>query len=211
MAIIKIDNHHLQCEDGDSVLETLIKHKIEVPYSCKIGLCQSCKLHCTEGEIPEQSQKELSPNLRKLGYFLACQCIPENNIEIEIPGSKQLYISAELINKKQLSPEVFRFRLRTTVPIFYHAGQFINMRHKDNLIRSYSLASLPNEDSLLELHVKRMKNGVMSNWLANSFEVGDFIEIEGPMGTCFYSNEMNEQALLLIGTGTGLAPLIGVM
>ena len=211
MPVIKIDNHRLQSGDGESVLDTLIKHDIEVPYSCKIGICQSCKLHCTQGDIPEQSQTALEPNLRELGYFLACQCVPENDIQIEIPGSKQLYISAELIDKRQLSPEVFRFRLRTNVPIFYHAGQFINLRHNDNLIRSYSLASLPSEDNLLELHVKRMRNGVVSNWLADSFEIGEFIEIEGPMGACFYSNTMNNQPLLLIGTGTGLAPLIGII
>lgn len=211
MSEVFFNDHRFLCNDDESVLDALIRHEVDVPYSCKTGVCQTCMMRCTQGNVPPSAQSELKPNLRTQGYFLSCQCIPEENIEIEMPDSKQLYVTAELIEKQQLSPMVYRLRLQTAVPFSYHAGQFINLKRTDGLIRSYSLASLPDEDSWLELHVKRMQNGVMSNWLTDEFLVGDSVDIEGPIGSCFYSKEMNENPLLLVGSGTGLAPLIGII
>lgn len=211
MPKIIFDENHLECEEGESVLDALIRYDIEAPYSCKVGVCQTCMMRCTQGSVPAVSQQELKPNLRKQGYFLSCQCIPEDDIHVELPDSKQLYITAELIEKQQLSPTVYRFRLQTAVPLYYHAGQFVNVKRADGVIRSYSLASLPDEDNFLELHVKRMPDGDMSNWMADEFKVGDSIEIEGPVGECFYNSETSEQPILLVGSGTGMAPLIGVV
>lgn len=211
MAEVRFNERRLQCEEGESVLDTLLRNNIEVPYSCKNGVCQTCMMHCTQGSVPTASQKELKPNLRKQGFFLSCQCKAEADIQVELPDSKQLYVVAELIEKQQLSPTVYRLRLQTATPLYYHAGQFINVKRADGVVRSYSLASLPSEDNALELHVKTMNNGVMSNWLADEFAVGDSIEIDGPIGDCFYSSEMNEQPILLVGSGTGLAPLVGVL
>ena len=168
-------------------------------------------MQCTQGSVPEASQKEIAPNLRQQGFFLCCQCIPENDIKISTPESDHLYICAELIDKQQLSPQVYRYRLQTAVPVYYHAGQFVNVKRTNGVTRSYSLASLPSEDNYIEFHVKRMPNGEMSNWMADEFNVSDSIEITGPMGSCFYLNDMSAQPILLVGSGTGLAPLIGVV
>lgn len=211
MPVVTFNDRRLQCEDGESVLDVLIRHDVEVAYSCKAGVCQTCLMRCTQGSVPVKSQEELKPNLRKQGYFLSCQCVPKEDLQIELPDSKQLFVSAKLIDKQQLSPSVYSLRLQTAVPLYYHAGQFVNVRRSDGVIRSYSLASLPSEDDCLELHVKRMKSGVMSNWLADEFNVGDSLDIEGPVGSCFYASEMKGQPILLVGTGTGLAPLIGVL
>ena len=211
MPKIIFDGKHLDSNEGESVLDTLIRNDIDVPYSCKAGVCQTCMMRCTSESIPPASQQELKPNLQKQGYFLSCKCNPENDMHVELTDSNKLYVSAELISKQQLSPTVFCLRLQTATPLYYHAGQFINIKRTDGIIRSYSLASLPSEDNFLELHIKRMENGVMSNWLADEFEVGDSIKIEGPIGDCFYCSESSEQPILLVASGTGLAPLIGIV
>jgi len=211
MVKITYAEQRLQSEDGESVLDTLLRNNIDAPYSCKVGICQTCIMQCTSGNLPEDSQKELKPNLREQGFFLSCQCYADNDLQIQLPKSEQLFVTAQLIEKQCLSPSVYRLRLQTATPLFYHAGQFINLKRADGLIRSYSLASLPSEDNSLELHVKRMDNGDMSHWLTEGFNVGDNIEIDGPVGNCFYSSGSHDQALLLVGSGTGLAPLMGIL
>jgi ferredoxin-NADP reductase len=75
-------------------------------------------------------------------------------------------------------------------------------------MRPYSLASTPAEE-LLELHVAQLADGRMSGWLAGA--VGEEVKLRGPYGECFYVREDAPRPLLLAGTGTGLAPLYGVL
>ena len=51
----------------------------------------------------------------------------------------------------------------------------------------------------------------MSGWIFDALSPGDRVEIAGPHGGCFYLPGREDQNLLLIGTGTGLSPLIGVV
>jgi NAD(P)H-flavin reductase len=82
------------------------------------------------------------------------------------------------------------------------------VRPEDGLTRSYSLASLAS-DSLLELHVAVRPWGFMSRWLTTS--IGQPVGLRGPFGECCYRPDNRRRPLLLIGTGTGLAPLMGVL
>jgi len=60
----------------------------------------------------------------------------------------------------------------------------------------------------LELHVALFPGGEMSQWLASA--AGQPVTVRGPFGECFYFEQEPERPLLLAGTGTGLAPLLGV-
>jgi CDP-4-dehydro-6-deoxyglucose reductase len=91
----------------------------------------------------------------------------------------------------------------------YQAGQFINLLHHD-AARSYSLASLPGEEEL-ELHIRHIPDGRVSSWVHHQLKLNDDIEFHGPAGDCFYVSGKPEQPLLLVGTGTGLAPLYGIL
>ena len=78
------------------------------------------------------------------------------------------------------------------------------------MTRSYSLASVPRLDRYLELHAKRLPGGVMSNWILDQLRQGDEVEIGGPNGASCYLSGRPAQSMLLVGNGTGLAPLYGI-
>ena len=75
--------------------------------------------------------------------------------------------------------------------------------------RTYSVANIP-DSSHLELHVGRVANGAFSNWVHDDLQAGETISISDPNGFCYYREEQKDAPLLLIGTGTGLAPLLGI-
>jgi len=140
---------------------------------------------------------------------MTCKCIPSGDMEIEPPSD--LYAATVVHSKEMLSPYVCKLLIEPVPGMSYHAGQFINLRRPDGLVRSYSLASLPGQDYFLELHVLRKDAGLMSNWMIDELQPGDALDIQGPSGDCYYRNEAPSHPLLMAATGTGIAPLYGIL
>jgi NAD(P)H-flavin reductase len=63
----------------------------------------------------------------------------------------------------------------------------------------------------MQLHIRKIPGGRMSGWFHSEARPGDRISIVGPSGECFYVAGREDQPLLLAGTGTGLAPLYGIV
>ncbi|MFO1349297.1 MAG: FAD-binding oxidoreductase [Gammaproteobacteria bacterium] len=210
MAKIHFAGKAYDCQASETVLQALRRHGVDIPFACQHGICQTCLLRSADRQAPAAAQQGLRDTLRAQGYFLACQCRPEQDMEVGPPREAEIYGRAILLAKELLAPRVCRLTVEPATPLYYHAGQFINLRRADGLIRSYSLASVPHRDAHLELHVKRMQNGNMSNWIYDELKPGTALDLQGPNGACFYLPGKPQQNLLLIGTGTGLAPLIGI-
>jgi len=77
--------------------------------------------------------------------------------------------------------------------------------------RSYSVASAPGAEGVYELAIERLEGGEVSPFLHDTAEVGDAIEVRGPFGGHFVWNLEDGGPLLLIGGGTGVAPLMSIL
>ncbi|HHM04547.1 MAG TPA: 2Fe-2S iron-sulfur cluster binding domain-containing protein [Gammaproteobacteria bacterium] len=210
MPQIRYQGHAYLLEAGETVLEGLERQGVALPSSCRAGACQSCLLRAAVGTPPLQAQAGLKDTQRAQGYFLACQCRPSGDLDIEAPAAGQVGCTARVVGKMPLNGAIVRVALQPERPLDYRAGQFVNLVREDGLSRSYSLASVPGLDPNLDVHVQRLENGRMSGWIHGSLEVGDSVQLHGPLGECFYLPGRPEQTLLLIGTGSGLAPLWGI-
>jgi len=210
MSIITYKGENYTCEKDETVLACLLRHRVFVPNACQSGVCQSCMMKAVKGMPPQVAQTGLKDTLVAQHHFLACICKPEEDLEVTLYDASKDWVLAEVLEKTFLNESVVRLRLQPQRVLDYAAGQFINLKGKDGTtIRSYSLASLPSE-SYLELHIKRVPDGKVSNYLHDVVGVGDSLSMMGASGDCFYTNRDQEQPLLMIGVGTGLAPLYGV-
>jgi NAD(P)H-flavin reductase/ferredoxin len=198
------------CVEGETVLDALLRNGIEIPFSCKSGICQTCLLRSAGGTLPPEAQKGLKDTLVAQNYFLACSCRPDQDLDLHSPDTAEVFGRAIIRAKERLGPDLYKLELEPANALYYHAGQFINLRNVEGIVRSYSLASVPKIDTYLEIHIKHFKNGNLTNWIVDKAAVGDEIDVQGPMGNCFYLPGKINQSLLLVGTGTGLAPLIGI-
>ncbi len=197
----------LPFQSGESVLDCLLRHEQPVASSCRSGVCQSCIVQ-GRGSVPAIAQRGLKPSLVAQGYFLACQCPAEPGLEITSAESLPAYES-RIISTEPLSPGVIRILVERPLALDFRAGQFLSViRKADGLTRSYSVASLPNE-AHIEFHVALLPGGRMGTYLSET--PGAPLLLRGPAGDCFYLEDKPEEPLLLAGTGTGLAPLVGVV
>jgi ferredoxin-NADP reductase len=74
--------------------------------------------------------------------------------------------------------------------------------------RSYSVASAPHEE-LLEFFVEELDGGEVSPYLADAVEVGDELELRGPIGGWFVWDG-SSRAVGVAG-GTGVVPLVSMV
>lgn len=199
----------IACEphENESTLDALLRSGAPVSYSCKAGTCGSCMLRTVDGSAPARAQAGLKDSWKARGYLLACVCHAEGDLTLA-PVDADTQVAAQIVSLDALSADVMRVRLRCETGFDFHAGQYVTLIRPDGLARSYSIASLPGED--LELHVRLLPNGRMSEWIRTAARVGDSVRVLGPNGDCFYTPGRPEQPLLLVGTGTGLAPLYGI-
>ena len=211
MPKIVFEDREYLSEDNESVLDCLLRHDVSVHYSCRAGICQSCMMTMEDGTPTEASQKGLKDALKVQNYFLMCALVPESDITIARPGKDFQNVETDVLALDKLNDNVLRVRLARPEGYDYFPGQFLSLENPDGVERSYSLASLPDDEDFLELHINHINNGKVSGWVHNTMKVGDTVSISPAAGDCFYTPNPPEQDLLLIGTGTGLAPLYGIL
>lgn len=209
MPILKYNDQSFEGIESETILDCLIRNNQVVPNSCRSGVCQSCMLK-TNSTPDLSSQKGLSPAKRESGMFLSCQQKLNKDFEVFKPNESSTMIEGEIISQHRISSSVVLINIKVDVDFPYYAGQFVNIFRDDGLCRSYSLASQSN-DKILQIHVRKVLNGEMSNWLYDSDLIGKKINISGPIGECYLNQDMFNDDLLLLGVGTGLAPLYGII
>ncbi len=61
---------------ADNIVDAGIENNIDIPYSCKGGVCSTCKARVLEGEVHMRLNYALEPDQVEAGYVLSCQCVP---------------------------------------------------------------------------------------------------------------------------------------
>lgn len=209
MVNVRFGNQQVACQDGETLLDSLLTHGIDVPYSCRSGVCQACLMQAVDGAVPAEAQTGLKSTLKAQGYFLACQCTPHSAMTVSLDASAAR-IPATITRITTLSADVMQLELQTDAAIDYRAGQYATLWRNAHIGRSYSIASVPALDTGLVFHIKHVPGGAFSGWLHDTARPGDRLDLQGPLGECFYTAATTEQPLMLVGTGTGAAPLYGI-
>ena len=95
----------------------------------------------------------------------------------------------------------------------HRAGQHfvVRLTAPDGYIaeRSYSVASPPDDTTEIELTVERLEDGEVSTFLHDVLEVGDAIEVRGPIGGYFVWD--GDSPVTLVGGGSGVVPLMAML
>lgn len=207
MTVVHYNRQAVSLNDDESVLEGLIRHGISVNHGCRSGVCQSCMMVADHGDAPDNAQIGLTQNQKALNYFLSCICHPQKALTVSSLDSEALTHSARVEQKRWLNDRVMAIRLSSDIT--FKAGQYLTLWKDNRLGRSYSIASIEDE-GFIELHIKHLSDGKLSPWICNTLAEGDKVNIQGPMGLCFY-NANRAQPMLLASMSTGLAPIYGIL
>jgi CDP-4-dehydro-6-deoxyglucose reductase len=147
------------------------------------------------------------------GHALICQARALEDLEIEIRDIRHVSdveiksLPTRVEQMRPLAPDVMGLWLRLPAieSFSWQCGQYIDVMLAGERRRSFSLANPPHDSVLLELHVRRAPGGAFTEQVFTTLKEGSLLRIEGPLGQFIY--RPGERPLLLIGGGTGYAPL----
>jgi len=123
------------------------------------------------------------------------------------------WLEGTVIEKRQWCEDLFSLKIKTSAPLKFSAGQFVNVAlniEDKRTNRPYSLVNSPQEP-LLEIHFNAVSNGLLTPQLAK-LEVGDSIEVsERASGLLTLSEVPDVPNLWLLATGTGIGPFLSIL
>ena len=94
----------------------------------------------------------------------------------------------------------------------YRPGQFVTFIVNidgQEVKRAYSMSSSPSRPHLLEVTIKRVPGGLVSNWFYEQVKLGSSLTVKGPSGkfTCF---NYPSRKMLFIAAGSGITPIVSM-
>lgn len=199
----------------ESVLDCLLRNRESIPYACKAGMCQACLIRTVDCDATPESKKWIKQSLQDRGYTLACQWVPDSDIAAALPTVEEFSVHTTIRSIEKLNNRVIELTLdivdKSTM-FHYSPGQYVTLINPNGIARSYSVANDFEKDQHLVFHISETREGLFTGWLFNQASPGDKLHMRGPAGDCFYSSrDGNDYPVILAGTGTGLAPLYGII
>jgi len=179
---IKPSGHSFPCDDDETVLAAAMRADLMIPYGCRNGACGTCKSHLLEGVVDygRYQPGTLTDAEKKQGYALLCVARPQTDLAVEVREVRKagdirirkLPCRIERIDKVAADVAIVSLKLPANDRLQYLAGQYVDFLLKDGRRRSFSIATAPEDDTLLDLHVRHVPGGYFSGQLFNEFSTG---------------------------------------
>jgi Na+-transporting NADH:ubiquinone oxidoreductase subunit F len=213
----------LVVQGGNPLLFSLMEEGIYIPSACGgKGTCAYCKVKVLEGggpilptETPYLTEEEQAEDVR-----LSCQVKVRNDLVIELPA--ELFLIKEFKVKVDrivdLTPSIKGVTLGILSPeegISFKPGQYIQLEipkyklSKEPEYRAFSMSSSSKDAHSVELYIGLVEKGVVSTYVHEYLKEAEELTMRGPFGDFYYHD--SDRDILLIATGTGLAPIMSIL
>ena len=147
-------------------------------------------------EIPSTEIDELVKNINEIQYVIVKDIIEETK------DTKSFILVADKSKG-------------TTCLESFKSGQYISIKlflHDRYVTRAYSLSSSPKDviNGFYKITIKRVENGLVSNFLLDDIKVGDALTISKPVGTFTYNKIRDEENVIALAGGCGITPFMSL-
>jgi CDP-4-dehydro-6-deoxyglucose reductase len=208
---IEIQPSGVHYKSNENILNDALSQSVPLEHSCKTGECGACSAEILSGVIENEKGEQV-----KSGTILTCQSkaisdvVLKANYYPELVHIKQQTLPCKVASFDLVTDDIIIIKLRfpPTAKFDYLPGQYVDLSYK-GIKRSYSIANAHSNSKELELHVRKVPQGKMSELLFGRLKVNELMRMEGPKGTFFIRN--SNKALILLAGGTGIAPIKAIV
>jgi len=205
----------IEIEEGQTILDAALRAGIYLPHACCHGLCATCKVQVSDGEIEhgEASSFALMDFERDEGKCLACCATAQGDLVIEAeieedPDAENLPVrdfDGTVSRIETLTPTIKGVWIKLDAPMRFQAGQYVNLELPGGIgSRAFSIASPPSADGEVELNIRIVPGGQGTTYVHEKLQAGDRIRIAGPYGRFFVKKSAAVPVVFMAG-GSGLS------
>lgn len=217
---VPASGHEFSAEKNETILEAALRQGIGLPYGCRNGACGRCAGEVISGETEYDSDglRSTAKKEHEAGKTLFCQACATSDLEIkvrEIVKSSDIEIKTLPCRVEKmglLSHDVMQLKLKLpeTERLQFMAGQYLEILLKDGKRRAFSIANAPHDDAFIELQIRHVPDGHFGDFVFDGLKEKTLMRIEGPLGS-YFLRENGDRPIILMGGGTGFAPLKGML
>ncbi|MDI9348639.1 MAG: 2Fe-2S iron-sulfur cluster binding domain-containing protein [Candidatus Symbiobacter sp.] len=204
--------------DGQTILDAALRQGIYLPHACGHGLCGTCKIEVTEGEVDhgDANPFALMDFEREGGKSLACcaTLLADTTIEAEIdeePDAENIPVRdypAIVARVENLTPTIKAYFLKLEQKLHFQAGQYVQLNLPGiGESRAFSIANSPQRVSAsgeVELNIRLVEGGKGTNWIHQNLQIGSKITFSAPYGR-FFVRKSDAAPLIFMAGGSGLS------
>jgi NAD(P)H-flavin reductase/ferredoxin len=187
---------------------------------CRAGTCQSCRGRVTRGAVAYAARHDRLLGIAPMAPDDVLCCIAEPasdavEIAFDYPRAAVRPVRKMVLEVLEIVPVagrvvVLRGAIRGRFKLAFTPGQYLEVAVPGtDSRRSYSLANASPSPGEVELHIRLVPGGVMSDYVAHRAEVGDLVDVRGPLGS-FHLRRRIAHRIFVTG-GTGLAPILSML
>jgi NAD(P)H-flavin reductase/ferredoxin len=205
------------CEANESVLDAAQRAGLEIPFSCRKGVCGTCKGRIVSGEARAFSGDALGAADRADGNVLFCNARPRSDLVIA-PRSiskanpfARKTTTARVFRLQRLAPDVMLVHLRfpAGIRVKFKAGQHLNLILDNGERRDFSMANPPRESDGAQLHIRHVPGGAFTSTVFDGLKRGDMLKAEIPFGD--FTLRDGDKPILFVAGSTGFAPIASII
>ena len=210
-------DYKFPCEANESVLDAAQRAGLEVPFSCRKGVCGTCKGRIVSGETRAFAGDALSAAERAEGQALLCNTRPRSDLVIA-PRSigkadpfARKTTTARVFRLQRLADDVMLVHLRfpAGTRVKFKAGQHLNLILDNGERRDFSMANPPRESDGAQLHIRHVPGGAFTTYVFEQLRRGDRLNVEIPFGDFVLRD--SRKPILFVAGSTGFAPINAII
>ncbi len=204
---IEIQPAGVQYNSTGNVLDDALSQSVPLEHSCKTGDCGMCSAEVISGQVQNEHG-----HIVEQGCILTCQSKAMSDLVLnanyypQLAGIKTQTVPCKVSKIRYVTDDIviLNYRLPPTASFEYLSGQYVDLSF-NNVKRSYSIANACRTSKEIELHIRKVPEGQMSELLFGSVAENQLMRLEGPKGTFFVRE--GSKPLVFLATGTGIAPV----
>lgn len=217
----------IEVDEDQNILRAAAEQGVQLMHGCKEGQCAACKSFVLEGELDDidhdrYSTFALPDHEKEEGSTLLCRAHAFGDLVIELLNYDEEIIRSglplrkgfvEVVSNEPVTHDMRHLVVKLIEPeeIKFFPGQYMDfMIPGTDEHRSFSMANTPGRDGVFEFVIKIYPDGQFSQFLANTVQVGDRLEVEAPFGTCTL-RESRTSDMIFVAGGAGMAPVLGLL